>query len=207
MLSQPTHPCARGARPSAVEGSSGSEPGEEPHPRAYRACVRRPGDRAGRPAVAHHRHRAGADQDRLAELRLQRSPAGDARTQEVSLVQIGEPTGCRLRPEPARRGEKSRRQAANMRRYTNRCNVRSPIFDEIRHESEVSRRSHRESVILRGPLKQFFRKPPRGNLALRSTVRQPTTIWSGQLATTSATSAPAGASAWAPSPESPPHTS
>lgn len=39
-----------------------------------------------------------------------------------------------------------------MRRYTNRCNVRSPIFDEIRHESEVSRRSHRESVILRGPL-------------------------------------------------------
>jgi hypothetical protein len=41
-----------------------------------------------------------------------------------------------------------------MRRYTNRCNVRSPIFDEIRHESEVSRRSHRESVILRGPLKQ-----------------------------------------------------
>src|SRR6476619_7423843 len=33
------------------------------------------------------------------------------------------------------------------------CNVRSPIFDEIRHESEVSRRSHRESVILRGPLK------------------------------------------------------
>src|SRR4029077_10465134 len=31
------------------------------------------------------------------------------------------------------------------------CNVRSPIFDEIRHESEVSRRSHRESVILRGP--------------------------------------------------------
>ena len=40
-----------------------------------------------------------------------------------------------------------------MRRYTNRCNVRSPIFDEIRHESEVSRRSHRESVILRGPLK------------------------------------------------------
>ncbi len=95
---------------------------------------------------------AGADQDRLAELRLQRSPAGDARTQEVSLVQIGEPTGCRLRAEPARRGEKSRRRAANMRRYTNRCNVRSPIFDEIRHESEVSRRSHRESVILRGPL-------------------------------------------------------
>ena len=39
-----------------------------------------------------------------------------------------------------------------MRRYTNRCNVRSPIFDEIRHESEVSRRSRRESVILRGPL-------------------------------------------------------
>ena len=38
-----------------------------------------------------------------------------------------------------------------MRRYTNRCNVRSPIFDEIRHEFEVSRRSHRESVILRGP--------------------------------------------------------
>src|SRR6185437_15619407 len=85
-------------------------------------------------------------------LRLQRSPPGDARTQEVSFVQIGEPTGCRLRAEPARRGEKSRRQAANMRRYTNRCNVRSPIFDEIRHESEVSRRSHRESVILRGPL-------------------------------------------------------
>src|SRR4029077_12623156 len=51
--------------------------------------------------------------DRLAELRLQVSPAGDARTQEVSLVQIGEPTGCRLRAEPARRGEKSRRQAAN----------------------------------------------------------------------------------------------
>ena len=141
------------ARPSAVEGSSGSEPGEEPHPRAYRACVRRPGDRAGRPAVTHHRHRAGADQDRLAELRLQRSPVGDARTQEVSLVHIGEPTGCRLRAEPARRGEKSRRQAANMRRYTNQCNVRSPIFDEIRHASEVSRRSHRESVILRGPLK------------------------------------------------------
>ena len=38
-----------------------------------------------------------------------------------------------------------------MRRYTNRCNVRSPIFDEIRHEFEVSRRSRRESVILRGP--------------------------------------------------------
>ena len=42
-----------------------------------------------------------------------------------------------------------------MRRYTNRCNVRSPIFDEIRHESEVSRRSHRKSVILRGPLQVF----------------------------------------------------
>jgi hypothetical protein len=44
-----------------------------------------------------------------------------------------------------------------MRRYTNRCNVRSPIFDEIRHESEVSRRSHRESVILRGPHCDFSR--------------------------------------------------
>ena len=35
--------------------------------------------------------------------------------------------------------------------------VQRPIadFDEIRHESEVSRRSHRESVILRGPLLEF----------------------------------------------------
>ena len=72
-------------------------------------------------------------QDRLAEPRLQHPSPGDTRTQEVSLVQIGEPTGCRLRAEPARRGEKSRRRAANMRRYTNRRNVRSPIFDEIRH--------------------------------------------------------------------------
>ena len=81
-----------------------SEPGEEPHPRAYRACVRRPGDRAGRPAVAHHRHRAGARQDRAAESRLQCSPAGDVRTQEVSrFVQLGEPTGRRLMAESARR--------------------------------------------------------------------------------------------------------
>ena len=97
-------------------------------------------------AVAHHRHRAGADQDRLAELRLQRSP--------VATLNAGGLTRSNWRADwlpleggarPPRR--KSRRQAANMRRYTNRCNVRSPIFDEIRHEFEVSRRSHRESVI------------------------------------------------------------
>ena len=121
----------RGARPSAVEGSSGSEPGEEPHPRAYRACVRRPGDRAGRPAVAHHRHRAGADQDRLAELRLQRSLAGDARTQEVSLVQIGEPTGCRLRAEPARPPERPTHPLARSHRIR-RLAVLNPGDAEIR---------------------------------------------------------------------------
>ena len=78
-LPQP-HSFTRDARSSAVEGQGSGEPREEPHPRPHRACVRRAGDGARRPPGAHHRHRAGARQDRLAELRLQRPPAGHART-------------------------------------------------------------------------------------------------------------------------------
>ena len=47
-LSQP-HLRARYARPSAVEGQGGGEPGEEPHSRPHRTCVRCAGDRARRP--------------------------------------------------------------------------------------------------------------------------------------------------------------
>jgi hypothetical protein len=80
------------------------------------------------------------------------SPAGDARTQEVPrFVQIGEPTGCRLRAESACRSEKPgdrRTIAAPLHKSAQR---RSPIFDEIRHQSELSRRSHQEASLFEVP--------------------------------------------------------
>jgi hypothetical protein len=68
-----------GLKPRTSSKEGGGEPGEEPHSRPHRACVRRAGERPGRPAGAHHRDRQGTRQNWTAELRLQH-PAGDART-------------------------------------------------------------------------------------------------------------------------------
>ena len=71
--------------------------------------------------------------------RLECSPAGDVRTQEVSrFVQLGEPTGRRLMAESARR----RSEAAPLHKSAQR---RPLIFDEIRHQFELSGRSPRET--------------------------------------------------------------
>ena len=96
---------------------------------AHRACVRRIGDCAGGPAGAHDRHRTGADQDRNAELRLQCSPAGDARTQEVPrIIERGEPTGRRVRVESACRRENQATDGQQRRRNPKR---RPPASDHL----------------------------------------------------------------------------
>src|SRR5437773_5311769 len=64
-------------QPSTVECANASEPRQEQNPRSHRACIRRAGEFGGRPDRAHDRHRAGARQDRLAELGLQHSPPRD----------------------------------------------------------------------------------------------------------------------------------
>jgi IS5 family transposase len=72
--------CVRGTRGHPLSKAKAAANRAKSRIRARIACVRRAGERPGRPAGAHHRDRQGARQNWTAELRLQHPSAGDART-------------------------------------------------------------------------------------------------------------------------------
>ena len=68
----------RATRKHSLSEASECKPQQKQNSRPRRARVRSSADRAGRPDRAHHRHRASARQNWLAELGLQHSPPCDA---------------------------------------------------------------------------------------------------------------------------------